>query len=453
MNRNGQCEDNFKTRAAAWRLVCWNGGLWGAGNGMASTMLVIYLALEFGARGIAISLILSAPKLAGVLQLAAPAFFHSPPRRKQFCLAMLLTSSLVLLVLPVAAAPGIAGSAWVSLTVLVVAWSLYHLLEYLGVVALFAWLADLAPGDTRGEWFGQRGRWLTAGKICGALVSSCIALAWQQAAMPAFELSAGAKWIGYAIPAAIGAGLMLVSLLPLLPAVASVAGESMAGRERSDTFLPLRYLRLLRSGPFLMLLMFVIWTGFANGMTQAPQGIYPKRVLQLPLFAMLTFSTSMGIGQSLLAPWAGRMIDRYGARRVMLLSQLLTATGPLFYLLATPTSPWWAAGAWTVWVAYVGLNVALPALVARQADGQDAAGHYAVYYAVSGLAYGVSTIAGGTWFDFISAMPVAWQVGPLVLDPFGWMFCVGFVLRAAGALWLLPLPGKKSVRAEAVSSP
>jgi len=431
---------HLKNATHAWRLVCWNGGLWGAGNGMASTMLVIYLALEFGARGMAISLILSAPKLAGVLQLAAPAFFSSPQRRKRFCLAMLLGSSLILLVLPVIAAPGIAGSAAVSLVVLVVGWSVYHLLEYLGVVALFAWLADLAPADVRGEWFGRRGRWLTGGKIAGALLSSLMALAWQQIMMPRFQLQPSTKWLAYGIPAGIGAALMIVSLAPLLRTRAGLVSDASRGSIPPRAPLLSRYLAALSSGPFLMLLMFVAWTGFANGMTQAPQGIYPKRVLLLPLFAMLTFSTSMGLGQSVLAPWAGRMIDRYGARRVMLVSQLVTATGPLFYLLASPASPWWAAGAWCVWVAYIGLNVALPVVVARHAKGGDAAPHYAIYYAISGLAYGLSTIAGGAWFDYLGALPGVWQIGPFVLDRFGWMFCAGFVLRAAGVLWLLPLP-------------
>jgi len=437
-------------RTTAWRRVCWNGGLWGAGNGMASTMLVIYLALEFGARGIAISLILSAPKFAGVLQLAAPAFFRSARRRKQFCLAMLLAASLLLLALPVAAAPGVAGAERVSLAVLVVVWSLYHLLEYLGVVALFAWLTDLAPAEVRGQWFGQRGRWLTGGKITGALVSSLMTLVWGEVIMPRYDLPAGALWLAYAIPAGLGAALMLVSLLPLLATPpsgdeATFAPEAPpAARHANAVRTPLlkRYRAALASGPFLMLLMYVVWTGFANGMTQAPQGIYPKRVLLLPLAAMLTFSTSMGLGQSVLAPWVGRMIDRYGARRVMLCAQLITATGPLFYLLATPAARWWAAGAWVVWIAYVGLNVALPVIVARQADGRDAAPHFALYYATSGLAYGLATIAGGAWFDHLGSLDCVWQTGPVTLDRFGWMFCVGFLLRTAGALWLLPLPAE-----------
>jgi hypothetical protein len=42
---------------------------------------------------------------------------------------------------------------------------------------------------------------------------------------------------------------------------------------------------------------------------------------------------------------------------------LLVATGPLFYLAATPEDWWWIVGAWVVWIAYAGLNVCLPNLL------------------------------------------------------------------------------------------
>jgi len=35
-------------------------------------------------------------------------------------------------------------------------WCTYHLLEYLGTVALWAWLADLVPLRIRGRFLGRR---------------------------------------------------------------------------------------------------------------------------------------------------------------------------------------------------------------------------------------------------------------------------------------------------------
>ena len=43
----------------------------------------------------------------------------------------------------------------------------------------------------------------------------------------------------------------------------------------------------------------------------------------------------MRTGQLAIAPWVGRMVDRVGNRPIMVVSQLITATGPLFFLLAS----------------------------------------------------------------------------------------------------------------------
>ena len=59
-------------RRLAIRCAYANGFLWALGAGLTSISLVIYLALELGAVGIAISLILACPQLVGVSRLAAP---------------------------------------------------------------------------------------------------------------------------------------------------------------------------------------------------------------------------------------------------------------------------------------------------------------------------------------------------------------------------------------------
>jgi hypothetical protein len=51
-------------------LACVNAGLWSIGNGLISTTLIVYLALEHKASGLAISRILAAPKFAGMLRMA-----------------------------------------------------------------------------------------------------------------------------------------------------------------------------------------------------------------------------------------------------------------------------------------------------------------------------------------------------------------------------------------------
>ncbi len=59
-------------RRAMW-LANVNAGLWAIGNGLISTTLVFYLAVELGAAGLAASCVLAAPRFAGLLRLGVPA--------------------------------------------------------------------------------------------------------------------------------------------------------------------------------------------------------------------------------------------------------------------------------------------------------------------------------------------------------------------------------------------
>src|SRR3990172_4063022 len=102
------------------RMAYWNGALWALGNGLASTPLVVYLALELDAPalGLGTGLILAAPSLVGVLRMAAPALVERSGSRKKFCLRAFVVSLLLLALLPFLAAPGRLASPVASLATL-----------------------------------------------------------------------------------------------------------------------------------------------------------------------------------------------------------------------------------------------------------------------------------------------------------------------------------------------
>ena len=104
-------------RRRAMRLAYWNGAIWALGNGLTSSTLVLYLAMELKVPGIGlgISLILAAPQLAGLLRLAAPPVIGRLVGRKQFCLGAYMLSAVVLAGLPMVAAPGRLSSPETSL--------------------------------------------------------------------------------------------------------------------------------------------------------------------------------------------------------------------------------------------------------------------------------------------------------------------------------------------------
>lgn len=432
------------------RYSYYNAALWGLGNGLISSTLVIYLAKELGAETVVlgVAFILAVPQFVGLLRLAAPAMIDRFARRKQFCIGSYISSALVLFTLPLLAAPGFLSTPAVSLVALVLIWSLYHLLEYLGTVALWSWLADLVPREVRGEFIGIRQRWLLGGGITGMLSAGGFSFWWKERVVGT-EVSLIGKipaepWVGYALLAALGAAILLLAVWPLAR-MAEVEERSQPPQQPGWQALlaPLadsRYWRLLAFGCAL---------SFFNGLTQSIQFTYPAMVLGLSLLAMLSLRSTMRLGQVAISPQMGRLADRFGNRPVMIVCQLVVATGPAFYLLATPGAPWWVAGAWLAWIAYAGLNVCLPNLMIKLATPERRAAYIATYFAITGLAYGLSTIAGGwivksyadlTWHPFGSA--TVWDIHDI-------MFLIGWLGRTASVLllfWIIE-PGAKSWQA------
>ena len=407
-----------------------NGLVWALGNGLTSSSLVIYLALELGASGvgIGISLILAAPRIAGLLRLAAPALIRWCGDRKRFCLGAYLSSNLVLLLLPTCVLVKTSATPEWGLAVLVAAWCVYHLLEYLATVALWSWFGDLVPLPVRGRFFGRRERWMVTGQAGGMLVAALFTFyardLWPQ--LP--------KWAVYAMSAEAGVACMILSLIPLArmadpkrqPAQPSILHENPIRR----LFAP------LSDGRFRRLIYFGCWFSFFNGVTQSVQYLYPARVLLVSLFVMLALKTGMRLGQLGISPTAGRLADHYGNRAVMLVSLPIVATGPLFFFFATPEAWYWMIGAWVVWIAYAGLNVALPNLMLKLSPGEQKTGYIVSYYAISGLAVALGTILGGLLFDRYGDIQLTLTDG-LKLDFYQASFLFGWITRTLGVVWLL----------------
>ena len=171
-----------RDRRRAMRLVNWNGAIWAVGNGLVGTMSIVYLVMEFHVRtiGLGIGLIVAAPHLVGLLRLGVPPLIGRLVDRKRFCLTAYLLSALVLAWVPWMAAPGWLPSPAFALGMLIALWCVYHVLQYLGNVALWSWMADLAPLRIRGRFLGRRERWMAAGQAVGMATGGCLVLCWQE---------------------------------------------------------------------------------------------------------------------------------------------------------------------------------------------------------------------------------------------------------------------------------
>lgn len=420
------------------RLAYWNGTLGAVGTGLASGPLVLYLAMEFGSAriGLGVSAIKAAPHLAGLFRLTAPAMIGRLADRKRFCVASYGLSALVLLALPLATAPCWSLSPGRGLATVVVLWCSYHLLEYLGQVALWPWLADLAPQRVRGRFLGRRERWLVVGQALAMLAAAGFHGLWSR-------WFPQAVWAGYAIPAMAGCVSLLASLIPLaaMPAFATNSPRCQRDGHTEKTPGVLAIARPFRDFAFLRYVAFGCWFSFFNGIVQSAQEIFPRQVLDLQLWQRLTLQTGTRVGQLAISPAVGRWADRFGNRPVLMASVPIIASSTLFFCVADAARWYWIVGAWAAWIAYVGVNVCQPNLLLKLAPPSSRPAYVAAYQTASGLCVAGSMLAGGAIFDALrdrfGDASIAIVGNAVAIDVFQAMFLFGFVTRTMSVLVLL----------------
>jgi MFS family permease len=423
-------------RRRARRLAVWNGAIWAVGNGLVSTALILYWAKELKASwfGLGIGLISAAPQVIGLLRLGAPAMMARLADRKRFCITTYLLSVLPAALIPLFCKPGWLPSPSWSLIALILLWCLHQFMQYLGTIALWSWLADAAPARIRGRFIGWRQRWVMAGTAIAAVIATVATFNAHDINDQMHELNrAYPTWVYYGFLIGFGMMFLLTALVPLAQMPACQRRQPsvrMAGRSVASWTAPFRDLRFLR------LLLFGCWFSFFNGVTQAAQGAYPMTRLGVTFIMSLVLVTGLNLGQWAVSPWAGRWADRFGNRPVMFVSQLLAAAGILFFLVAAPAQWWWIIGAWTLWIAYAGLNVCLPNLTLKLAPHNANAAYIAAYNALTGLLFAVSSVAGGLLLDYYKdwTFPISENYR---LAFFPCIFVFGWVTRSLGALLIL----------------
>ena len=137
----------------------------------------------------------------------------------------------------------------------------------------------------------------------------------------------------------------------------------------------------------------------------------------------------MRAGQLAIAPWAGRLVDRFGNRPIMIVSQLIVSSGLIFFLVATPERPWLIGGAFLVWSAYAGLNVGLDNIKLKLAPADNNAPFVAIYHATGDFANGIATVIGGCIYDYIVTEKTAAT----------WFYTQIFLIGLVGRMLAVPL--------------
>jgi predicted MFS family arabinose efflux permease len=235
----------------------------------------------------------------------------------------------------------------------------------------------------------------------------------------------------------VGAIMMAVAVVPL------IRMPSMSHAQSAVPQAPWRSIRRALVNPaYARLLLFYFWFSIANGFTATAQEKFPISVLNIKYEFRQALQGLMRAGQMALATWAGGLVDRFGNRPIMIISQLIVSSGMLFFLFATPERHWLIGGAFLVWSAYAGLNIGLDNIKLKLAPADNNAPFVAIYYATGDLANGIATVIGGCIYDHIVAEKAAASAF------YTQIFLLGFIGRMLAVPLLVRLiePGARRVR-------
>ncbi|MCL2304739.1 MAG: MFS transporter [Planctomycetaceae bacterium] len=423
-------QDNGASNKAKEAVIL-NACFWGVGNGLISTSLIIYLIRDICAEnqtmpvGTVIAWIVAAPRIAGLLRLAVPWLIDRFGSRKWFTVLAFTLSPLVLLGIPLGLAPLIHHASLTTvLGLLVVIWCVYHLIEYFGTIALWAMIGDLVPSDKRGRFLGIRDGMMILGQMLGFLASGLYAY---------FVIDSLPKtisrWEGYLLPTYFGIACLVLAVIPLLR-LPEVLPEGLGRKTSGKLWEPLRNRR------FVIFVLFGMYLQVSGGLSQSVQHNYQVYVLHLSLLFSLLTQTLTRIGQSAIAPWSGRSIDRFGFFPTMCVSLVIVSGGSLCYFFAEPSSWWLVYVAALFWIFWVGVNVGISTLVLNLSPPENKASGIAIFYTASTLSFAISTLLGGYWSDhcrdWVFSIP-AWQ---LSWNCAQCNFLASFVLRLSAVLFL-----------------
>lgn len=413
-------------------LACWNGFLWSLGNTFISTMLVLYIlsdlinTSEFRWYCLSTSAVMAAPQIAGILRTLSPKLFSRRIGLAQSAAFYYCLSGVVLFFLPCVLQFKQTVSLWGLIAVLIALWSVHHLSEYVGNVALESWIGGIIPDDSRGRFYARRSRYMLWGAIC----ASATALLLKNVDFSIIGLNRYVFW-GWT-----GAAIIILSNIPLLFCSKGFSdgkreGQYNQNRETScgAIFKPLLF------PAFICFALYGIGFSFCNGLTQSAQFRFTKDFLEIPYEYSVGLVILSRLGQWASSWLVGAWADK-ALRPTLMVSQGLSAAGLALLAFARPETSWICIFVWLIWSGYSGLNVGVPKYLQCLAQENGARpATFALYYALGGIAYAASLMLSGFVLDLILHNNSA-----VVRDYYGGFSFFALVLLVGAGLRLCLVP-------------
>lgn len=353
----------------------------------------------------AFGLLAMIPPLAGLLQLPASLLLERYGRRKAvFLITMTMSRAMWVLIAAIPwLLPGLRHIWWpVMMIAVLMSWATAHL----AVPAWMNWMADVVPTKVRGRYFGKRNR---LGQIVGIVATIGIGYLMDAAEhlSTTTGLDAGRLMLITTSAILALAGLLGVLDIQCFTRVPDASTPPLVKRIEWRSFLakPLKD----RSFRYFLGFNFLLWMGIGS------MGQY----LWLYLFDVIKVSNHTAnmmlvalplAGFALTFPVWGRLIDRVGCRPVLLICSLLSALGPVGWVMIQPEMIWpgYVLVFATIMI-WPGVEIASFNLLLGIAGSGNGGG---AYVACNALAVGLGGVCSGVIASILAAcfVDLSWEL-------------------------------------------
>jgi MFS family permease len=305
-------------------------------------------------------------------------------------------------------------------SVLLIVSAVTAVLGVLGNNAWVSWMSELVPRRIRGRYFGRRTALCTVG---GALASG-----------------AAGMLLDWARPRGL-TGAALAALQVLACGSGALTAALMLRQHDPAPHIDPTPLRLrqalvpLRDRSVRGLLVYLLAWNVAVGVAGSFFSLHMLLNLRMGFTLVALHGAGLGAARVLAAPLWGRLIDRLGARPVLITCAFGISAIPLIWLFPTPTNRWpLIMDAVMAGVLWGGHNLAAFALPLTVTPRKGRPFYLAAFAATSGVAFSVATAAGGALAGLLPAHAVVFGRPLLSLQ---WLFAISALLRFGAAFFAL----------------
>jgi hypothetical protein len=398
-----------------------------------SGAVLIAWANSLGASPLILSVLWALPYLAQLAQPVA-AWLTSVAGARRLAIGSLTLSRQVLWVLvflPLLPSPAVARGA------LIVSFSVVAVAGVVGTNAWTSWVAVLVPARLRGRYFGPRS---ARAALVGTVASIGVGAWIDRASARGFEVRA----LAWTSACGALAGLVCSALM-------SRQHEPRAPERQATGHLPPSFVLATFADPGVrrLLAFQAIWSA-STGVAASIYNVHALTSLGIGVTGLAIYGTALAASRLFATPLWGRALDRSGPRQVLVLCTMLSGCGSALWVATRPGCAWpIAVDAIVSGVALGGVELAIFAMPLEM--GAPAARHGvqgstrlrpsrpAVVGAaamVSGLAFGVASVAGGAMMTGVSAAGVPGATRALfALSAMGRVLGALFATRLAPARW------------------